>query len=226
MLVLQTKQRKPKVMLSVEQCWRDKKKIANNNHKSCFSSALFSYQLMTSASVLPGTLRSVYRLFLRASSASVLHHRVACANLRRLLRPTFDAAADVSRQIQVTPPQNVKHEAELRAWLDCWEKRMDNTLRLLYISSQSRGLPHKLIRNLGFLVLSEHQRLIKDHPKMTWQPTKVVQRATEEKRRKFEEFVENAWAPLSQVVKLAEGRDGISLGRVTVATRALKRRFK
>jgi len=185
-----------------------------------------------SKSKLPASLTSVYRLCLRASSASVLHHRVAAANLRRLLRPTFDAAANVTKQLQ-NGPSNTDEQAQLKAWLNTWEERMDTTLSLLYTSSQSRGLPHKLTRNLSFLVLSEHQRLIKHHPQKAWEPQihaastpKPPDLRKEEREKRLEDFVSNAWAPLSQVVKLAEGRDCLSLGRLTVATMNRRRRFK
>ncbi|GLB37963.1 hypothetical protein LshimejAT787_0410140 [Lyophyllum shimeji] len=157
-----------------------------------------------SSSRLPASLTSLYRLCLRASSASVLHHRVASANLRRLLRSTFDAAADVTRQLEKSP-SNTDDQAQSKAWLDTFERRMDNTLSLLYTSSQSRGLPHKLTRNLSFLVLGEHQRLIKRHPQKAWDPQihpasppKQPDPRKEEKKKRLEDFVNNAWAPLSQ----------------------------
>ncbi|KAF8058747.1 hypothetical protein FPV67DRAFT_516028 [Lyophyllum atratum] len=186
-----------------------------------------------STSRLPQSFTSLYRLCLRASSASVLHHRVASANLRRLLRPAFDAAADVTKRLQ-DAPQNPVEQAELKAWLNTWERRMDNTLALLYTSSQSRGLSHKLTRNLGFLVLAEHQRLVKHHPQKAWEPQirsphappKPLDPRKEERKKRLEEFVANAWAPISRVVKLAEGRDGVTMGRISFATMSRRRRFK
>jgi hypothetical protein len=49
---------------------------------------------------LPPSFTSLYRLFLRASSASVLHQNAARKQLRRLFRPVFDAAARVVGDLQ------------------------------------------------------------------------------------------------------------------------------
>ena len=72
---------------------------------------------------LPATFTSLYRLFLRASSASVLHHTVATRNLRRLWRPTFDGAATVAKRLHVS--QDVTERSRLRDWLNTWEKRSE-----------------------------------------------------------------------------------------------------
>lgn len=111
---------------------------------------------------------------------------------------------------------------------------MDNTLALLYTSSQSRGLSHKITRNLSFLVLGEHQRLIACRTYKAWEPQipadplkplKPIDKK-QQKKKELEAFVANAWAPLSQVVKMAEGRDGVSMGRLTLARISRRRRFK
>lgn len=49
---------------------------------------------------LPSTFKALYRLVLRASSASVLHQPTAKRNLFKLWRPTFDEAAQVIRNLQ------------------------------------------------------------------------------------------------------------------------------
>lgn len=49
---------------------------------------------------LPASFTSLYRLFLRASSASVLHQNAARKQLRSLYRPLFDAAAQVVKDLQ------------------------------------------------------------------------------------------------------------------------------
>ncbi|KAH0588626.1 hypothetical protein J132_01613 [Termitomyces sp. J132] len=184
--------------------------------------------------ILPASFKSLYRLSLRAASASVLHHKVATANLRRLLRPTFDAAARVIRELQNGCHSSPGQE-RLKIWLNTWEKRMDNTLALLYISSQSRGLPHEITRNLSFLVLGEHQRLVTRPNQRAWEPQipadplkplKPLDPKKQEKKKQLEAFVTNTWAPLSQVVKMAEGRDGVSMGRLTLSTVNRGRRFK
>jgi len=109
---------------------------------------------------------------------------------------------------------------------------VDNTLRLLYTSCRSRGLPHQLTRNLGLLVLSEHQRL-RSHQFQAWSPQlsptsplyKPVQalpqkqNAKNEKRKRWADFDDNAWAALSQVVRMAEGRGDVSLGQIVIKRR-------
>ncbi|KAG6825336.1 hypothetical protein H0H92_004036 [Tricholoma furcatifolium] len=126
---------------------------------------------------------------------TVFHHKVATANLRRLLRPSFDAAVKVTKELQLTP----QHSSEWKV------EAMDNTLALLYTSSQSRGLPHKITRNFGFLLLGEHQRLVPRRSTKTWEsqiptdPSKPLKPLDSQKHRKkqdFEAFVSNAWAPL------------------------------
>ncbi|KAK2464947.1 hypothetical protein APHAL10511_003023 [Amanita phalloides] len=167
-------------------------------------------------------LKSLYRLFLRTVSAAVLHHPQARRNLRRLWRPVFEAGAHVTNQYNDSRT-NASQRILQGEWLKQWEKRMDNTLALLYNASQSRGLPHNLIRNLGYLVYSEQQR-IRTYKLKAWDPhkPKALVNASErakgklEKERRYRELVANAWAPLSQVVKLAEAKDGLSLGRIVL----------
>ncbi|KAG8220449.1 hypothetical protein J3R82DRAFT_3143, partial [Butyriboletus roseoflavus] len=49
---------------------------------------------------LPPSFTSLYRLFIRASSASVLHQNASRKQLRQLFRPVFDAAAQVVGDLQ------------------------------------------------------------------------------------------------------------------------------
>ena len=100
---------------------------------------------------------------------------------------------------------------------------VNNTLALLYHSSQNRGLPHKLTRNLAFLVTSEHQR-VRSYKLNAWDPRRPQQfsnltekaRRKQEENKRFQEFVAGSWAPLGQAVKLAEAKDELMLGRVRV----------
>ena len=97
---------------------------------------------------------------------------------------------------------------------------VDNTLAMLYNSSQSRGLSHQLTRNLGYLVYAERQR-VKAFRLPVWDPQKpgeLVKLASRKlaAKQKHEQLVAKAWGPLSQVVKLAEAKDGLTLGRVAV----------
>ncbi|KAJ7840536.1 hypothetical protein B0H14DRAFT_2785033, partial [Mycena olivaceomarginata] len=72
---------------------------------------------------LPSDFTSLYRLFLRTSSASVLHQNKSTKTLLR------------------------RNEVEI--WLQTWHLRIDNTLALLYTSCKTCGLSHRLTRNLG-----------------------------------------------------------------------------
>ncbi|KAL0955657.1 hypothetical protein HGRIS_001884 [Hohenbuehelia grisea] len=167
---------------------------------------------------LPSALTSLYRLFLRTASTSVLHHRGATRNLRKLWRPTFVSAVQVIRQLEQAE-LGAARRAELEKWYATWDQRMDNTLALLCSSSLSRGLPHRLTRNLALLILGQHQRL-SAQPVLRWKPELIGVPTTiskkEEKQARWDEWDENAWAALGEVVSMAEARQKISLGRVTV----------
>jgi len=49
---------------------------------------------------LPPSFTSLYRLFLRTSSAAVLHHEAATRYVRTLWKPTFREAALVVHKLQ------------------------------------------------------------------------------------------------------------------------------
>ena len=107
---------------------------------------------------------------------------------------------------------------------------MDNTLSLLYTSSQSRGLPHRVTRNMAQLQI-KHLKWAKKHyysssghwkPNLDpssdeYKPKHFTQRAKnrEEKRRRQDAFERCAWGAMGEVVRMAEARHRISLGRVT-----------
>jgi hypothetical protein len=75
---------------------------------------------------LPATLRSVYRLFLRASSAAVLNHGRACSNLRQRWRPAFDAAARVTKELQQASSEApVGWKEQREQWLKLWNERSE-----------------------------------------------------------------------------------------------------
>ncbi|THV06655.1 hypothetical protein K435DRAFT_644864 [Dendrothele bispora CBS 962.96] len=176
-------------------------------------------------SSLPPSFTSLYRLFLRSTSTAVLHHKLARRNLRNLWRPVFVDAAKVSKQLQ-DPATSLSTRNDLQAWLDVWQRRMDNVLALLYSSSVSRGLPHQVMRNLNLLVYTEHARasykrlpvwkpqLAPDAPEYRISPPSIKQMNKEERERRFKYFEDIARNTLGQVVKMAEGRDQIHLGRV------------
>ena len=76
--------------------------------------AVFVHKMTASLPILPMKFRSVYRLFLRALSASVLHHPAATTNLRRLYRPVFVEAAAVCRSLDTPAAQR---------WMSEWHQR-------------------------------------------------------------------------------------------------------
>ncbi|KAF7428891.1 hypothetical protein PC9H_008123 [Pleurotus ostreatus] len=174
----------------------------------------------------PSSLKSVYRLVLRACSTAVLHHRGATRNLRNLYRPIFRSAGAVIQEIQSCEPRSPRRQ-KLEAWFTEWNKQIDNTLSFLYNSSVSRGLPHQITRNLGLLVLGQQQRLNSQRI-LPWKPNapqpepmkagKVAQHA------RWEAMEENAWAALSHTIKMAEARQGLTFGKVAVRGKIFPRR--
>jgi hypothetical protein len=69
---------------------------------------------------LPPSFTSLYRLFLRTSSAAVLHHRVATRYVRTLWKPTFRDAAVVIHKLQ-TPTLGTSEKEKLEKWRSLWE---------------------------------------------------------------------------------------------------------
>ncbi|KAF8507747.1 hypothetical protein JB92DRAFT_2958263 [Gautieria morchelliformis] len=172
---------------------------------------------------LSSQLTSTYRLFLRATSAAVLHHPTATRNIRKLYRPIFDEAANVDVQVKTTrDPQKTKL---LEQWLVTWNKRVDNTLELLHSSATTRGLSHRLTRNIGFLThayLKSRMRkgqvwdpqLPASAPIYSIRPGKVPT-AKEKKQQSRAAFDATVFHSVGQVVRLAEGQSNISLGRLS-----------
>ncbi|KAH7906627.1 hypothetical protein BJ138DRAFT_1015906 [Hygrophoropsis aurantiaca] len=179
---------------------------------------------------LPQSFTSLYRLLLRTSSVSVLHKPSASRRLRALWRPTFEHAAQVIRTLQ-NGSENPGEQEQLQIWLRIWEQRMDNTLSLLATSAQSRGLPHQLTRNLSWLRKS-HATWVKDryYAHKPWKPQlpetspeyerkPIVPKTSkaqdiQTKNRRFRLFDEKSWDAFGEVVRMAEGRHQISLGRI------------
>jgi hypothetical protein len=110
---------------------------------------------------------------------------------------------------------------------------VDSTLNLLYSSSQTRGLSHELTTNIARFQ-SNHLTWAHYHfysVTSTWKPnmkptnpaylpmdtTKVKEkdRAKDKRRQRHVAFERNAWGALGEVVRMAEGRDGVSLGRMS-----------
>ncbi|KAL5504493.1 hypothetical protein ACEPAH_7154 [Sanghuangporus vaninii] len=63
---------------------------------------------------LPARFTALYRLFLRATSAAVLHHGTSMRTLRMLYRPTFEAAAGAIKRLEVLQSTE-KMEGEKKA---------------------------------------------------------------------------------------------------------------
>lgn len=141
---------------------------------------------------LPASFRSLYRLFLRTSTASVLHHPVARVNLRQRWRPIFNQGAEMTLDVAYPPDTQSSEWVHSRlACLQEWNDRsksfttqyqrmlsrliisplVDRTLGLLYSSCKSRGLPHQLTRNLSYFVTTQRQLIIAELRKaQPWQP--------------------------------------------------------
>jgi hypothetical protein len=73
---------------------------------------------------LPSTFTSLFRLFLRTTSATVLHHTAAKHSLRKLWRPSFTQAARVIRQLE-NVAMDASERDKLQIWLDSWERRSE-----------------------------------------------------------------------------------------------------
>ncbi|KAL1719854.1 hypothetical protein EV715DRAFT_272493 [Schizophyllum commune] len=158
----------------------------------------------------------------RTASAAVLHHPHATRYLRQLYRPAFDDAVAAVTRLQSASSGSDKKEdiARLRRWYLEWGQRVDNALSLMYHSSTSRGLPHRLTRNLGLLSFSERERL-NQRLFPVWrsdQPEKALGKALRktEKEQAYARTDHGAWSAVEQVARMAEGRHGMSLGRIQV----------
>lgn len=106
---------------------------------------------------------------------------------------------------------------------------MDNTLAFLYTASQSRGQPHKVTRNLAFMVGNERERLVVKHTRTPkWDPTgpKVVKPRQVEEARKAEQFQNNAKLAFDEVVRFAEASGGMTLGTTEFSMERLFRSYK
>ncbi|KAG8692153.1 hypothetical protein FRC08_009979 [Ceratobasidium sp. 394] len=153
---------------------------------------------------LSPTVRSLYRIFLRATSASVLHHSTGTRCLRSRYRPVFEQYFQLHRS-QI--PQN-KRLAEIREW----DERLDNTLCLLQNSATFRGLPHLLTRNLSLLVnahLKEQAHVI--YPK--WDPARGTSNKSPQAENRTTALAAQLEQCMAENLELAEGTAKVVLGR-------------
>ncbi|CEL56539.1 hypothetical protein RSOLAG1IB_07888 [Rhizoctonia solani AG-1 IB] len=150
---------------------------------------------------LSPAVRSLYRIFLRATSASVLHHSNATRCLRTRYRPVFEHYAGLHQE-QAT-------NGAIGDVIREWDQRIDNTLGLLYNSAISHGLPHKITRNLSQLV---HSRFLEQkhtsHPK--YNPDRNVTKLPP--RSPTVELSDELHRMLEETTQLAEGTTGLVLG--------------
>ncbi|KAI0667116.1 hypothetical protein C8Q78DRAFT_982785 [Trametes maxima] len=171
---------------------------------------------------LPPAFRSLYRLFLRASAASVLSQPDATARLRKLWRPVFDHGVHAIRQMQDHRIPSARRDT-LSVWYGRWEMQMDNTIELLYRSAVARGLPHRVTQNLHRIVqanqtlrdpLLPHKKpwrgqLSPTAPEYQRKPIKVLTPSQAELGALFR----TAPRLLGEVIGMAEGWGALSLGR-------------
>ena len=106
---------------------------------------------------------------------------------------------------------------------------VDNTLSLLYNAATSRGLAHKMTRNLHAL---SHRRKTWLHSayersSSPWKPTGEPMQLNPKRRHSDRyESGELAWNMVGEVVRMAEGRDQVMLGRVPLRQRKTYRNLK
>ena len=110
---------------------------------------------------------------------------------------------------------------------------MDNTLSLLYVSATSKGLPHKITKNLARLEYEnvKYKRRYMKGQTSRWNPQlppdsdyyKALPLTPKEVNRK--EKYQRQWDldarvldSLQEVIQMAEARDGLILGRLTTVS--------
>jgi len=96
---------------------------------------------------------------------------------------------------------------------------VDRTLSLLVTSAQSRGLAHRLTRNLSILHygFQEYQARIRFGPRRHWDPHQREYKPARQARLtdiSAEKFDGQSWGALEETVKMAEGKGGLTLGRM------------
>jgi len=167
---------------------------------------------------LSPSFTSLYRLFLRTSSASVLHHRTATRHIRALWKSTFREAAVIIHKLQ-SPTLGISEREQLERWRCIWELGVDRTLSLLVTSAQSRGLAHRLTRNLSTLHFSfqEYQMRTRYGRRQAWNPQQQVYHPARQARPsqiEAEIFDNQCWGALEETARMAEGKGGLTLGRM------------
>lgn len=108
---------------------------------------------------------------------------------------------------------------EVRARVDPQICLVDNTLSLLSTSAQSRGLAHKLTRNLAFLSYGfrRYHLNICYRTSQPWNPQQQEYNPPREIRpsqKNAEKFDSQCWGALEETARMAEGKSRLSLGRI------------
>ncbi|TBU40384.1 hypothetical protein BD309DRAFT_967602 [Dichomitus squalens] len=178
----------------------------------------------------PSPFYSLYRLLLRSAAASVLAEPDSTSTLRGLWRQVFSQATSVMGRFQSSNRPSHNRRIAMNKWLQEWDKRMDSTLELLYYSAITRGLPHQVTRNLSKMARANKDNispppyrleggvwdgtLPPDHP--AYKPGHVKTRRTNRTARQRDKdlLVDRSSHMLNEVIGMAEGFGGASLGRM------------
>lgn len=106
---------------------------------------------------------------------------------------------------------------------------MNNSLSFLYTAAVSRGIANSVMRNLRSLSrMHRRMPIVKEFPPKTYwkgqlsktdekyKPVIIPPRMgkTEMKHVELQKMQFQAWSPIGEIIRLAEGRDRILLGRV------------
>ncbi|EJT99543.1 hypothetical protein DACRYDRAFT_109643 [Dacryopinax primogenitus] len=169
---------------------------------------------------LPVRFTSLYRLVLRATSASVRHHGAASMQLQALYRPEFIEAAKVVKELERKQEQDKAKER----WYADWEQRMYNTISLLVLSANplKSNVPSRLTRNTSSLRYSligpmGSQRLRSTSRWNPQKPQSIIVRnagiASQSGNDEREEIYNAVGRVLDEAFAGAEGSAGIVLGR-------------
>jgi len=133
---------------------------------------------------------SLYRLFLRAASAAALHKPIPTSHIRQLYRAYFEDKFSLT---------------SLR-----WNKHADRTLSLLCNAAISRGTPHNLVANLAQLSMRHYNR----NRLTEWTHIPTPPPSPKNDKDFCSAIDATAWDDLETVVRLAEGRNRVLLGRL------------
>ncbi|KAI0343482.1 hypothetical protein BDW22DRAFT_1328209 [Trametopsis cervina] len=174
---------------------------------------------MCTGATLPADFKSVYRLFLRATSSATLHSTRSTKLLRRHWKPFFQEAAITITKLQ--DPACAADHPRLQHRMRIWEQRADNTVSMLYNASVSRGLTSRLSRNICLLYDNLPSRYVPpwkpdlDPGSPQYQiPEGDGRNSTKaQMTRRREHIEEQKWNALGEVVRMAEGTARLSVGR-------------